>query len=79
YGFFSYSLFLFMVGFIHNAADQIAKKTSNIYAIILSSVLYVPLVFQIMDNQYTASKYLIYILMFSYVVYFTNVRRLRVM
>ncbi|EOT6688890.1 O133 family O-antigen polymerase [Escherichia coli] len=79
YGFFSYSLFLFMVGFIHNAADQIAKKTSNIYAIILSSVLYVPLVFQIMYNQYTASKYLIYILMFSYVVYFTNVRRLRVM
>ncbi|EFA7190914.1 TPA: oligosaccharide repeat unit polymerase [Escherichia coli] len=79
YGFFSYIVFHFLVGCIHNAADQIAKKTSNIYTVIFSSVLYVPLIFQIMDNQYTASKYLLYIMMFSYVLYFLNVRRLRIM
>ncbi|MFM5177107.1 oligosaccharide repeat unit polymerase [Aeromonas caviae] len=75
YGLTSYILFQFLIGLVHNTVDKIARRTKNSLAIVFSSVLYVPLVFQIMDNQYTASKYMLYIMGVSYIIYFIKSRR----
>ncbi|MGS3142946.1 O-antigen polymerase [Aeromonas sanarellii] len=76
YGMIAYILFQFFIGFIHNAMDSIARYSHNVFAILFSSVLYVPLVFQVMDDQYTASKYILYIMTISYVIYFFKSRKL---
>lgn len=65
YGFGCYFLFQFAIGFFHNYMDKVAKISHNPFALLFSAVLYVPLVFQVMDNQYTASKYIVYITVVS--------------
>lgn len=76
YGMYAYIAFQFVVGLIHNAIDRMARYSHNVFAIVFSSVLYVPLVFQIMDNQYTASKYMLYIMTLSYGLYFLKSRNI---
>ncbi len=75
YGMITYILFQFFIGFVHNAMDDIARYSHNILAVLFSAVLYVPLVFQVMDNQYTASKYILYIMTVSYFIYLIKSRK----
>ncbi|MEH3399128.1 oligosaccharide repeat unit polymerase [Enterobacter cloacae] len=74
YGMAAYIAFQFFIGMIHNAIDRVARTSHNVFAVVFSAVLYVPLVFQIMDNQYTASKYMLYIMTLSYFIYFMKSR-----
>lgn len=74
YGLYAYIAFQFFIGLIHNSIDKIARTSNNAFAVVFSAVLYVPLVFQIMDNQYTASKYMLYIMTLSYILYFIKSR-----
>ncbi|EMC9752141.1 oligosaccharide repeat unit polymerase [Enterobacter cloacae] len=76
YGMYAYIAFQFFIGLIHNAIDKIARTSNNVFAVVFSAVLYVPLVFQIMDNQYTASKYMLYIMTLSYMLYFIKSRNI---
>ncbi len=70
YGLFVFCVFCFFIGFIHNSVHSLANKSKNIYFVICSSVLYFPLIFQIMDDQYASSKYLLYIAIITYAIYF---------
>lgn len=76
YGLYAYIAFQFFIGLIHNAIDKVARTSNNVFAVVFSAVLYVPLVFQIMDNQYTASKYMLYIMTLSYILYFIKSRNI---
>ncbi|HCJ7367157.1 TPA: oligosaccharide repeat unit polymerase [Enterobacter hormaechei subsp. xiangfangensis] len=76
YGMAAYIAFQFFIGMIHNAIDRVARTSFNVFAVVFSAVLYVPLVFQIMDNQYTASKYMLYIMTLSYMLYFIKSRNI---
>jgi oligosaccharide repeat unit polymerase len=61
YGLPVFAFFMFFIGLVHNFLHQMAKNTKNIFYVIFSSILYFPLIFQIMDDQYISSKYLMWL------------------
>ncbi|POP43375.1 hypothetical protein CHU32_09860 [Superficieibacter electus] len=77
YGIIAYAVFNFFIGLIHNAVHQLARNSLNKMCIIISSVLYFPLIFQIMDDQYASSKYILWIVFFSYLLYKLNGYKLK--
>lgn len=68
YGVIGFSAFCMFIGMIHNGVHNVARLTKNTMFVICSSVLYFPLIFQIMDDQYTSSKYLLWIYAFTLVI-----------
>ncbi|HDC4402868.1 TPA: oligosaccharide repeat unit polymerase [Enterobacter cloacae] len=64
-GLLGYAFFMLFIGTLHNFFHQLARKTKSIYFVIFSSILYFPLFFQIMDDQYISSKYLLWLFFFT--------------
>lgn len=76
YGLAAFSLFCLLIGVIHNGAHSVARISKNIVFVICSSVLYFPLIFQIMDDQYTSSKYLLWLYAFTLIIVYSKRTRL---
>ncbi|POP47699.1 hypothetical protein CHU32_00710 [Superficieibacter electus] len=74
-GYIAYILTMFVIGFLHNGLHKIAKRRKNSLIIIFSSILYFPLVYQIINNQYTSSKYLVYLFGITYLFHFFRKRK----
>ncbi|EJE7027490.1 oligosaccharide repeat unit polymerase [Escherichia coli] len=72
YGLAAFSLFCMFIGIIHNGAHSVARISKNIIFVICSSVLYFPLIFQIMDDQYTSSKYLLWLYAFTLLIVYAK-------
>ena len=76
YGLAAFSIFCLLIGFIHNGVHIVARISKNIVFVICSSVLYFPLIFQIMDDQYTSSKYLLWLYIFTLIIVYSKRARL---
>lgn len=61
YGWVVFSLSLLLIGFFHNMLHTMGRKTKNPVVIIISALLYSPLVYQVINDQCFSSKYLVYL------------------
>lgn len=76
YGLAAFCIFCMLIGLIHNGVHSVAMISKNIIFVICSSVLYFPLIFQIMDDQYTSSKYLLWLYAFTLLIVYTKRTRI---
>lgn len=73
-GLFVFAIVMFLIGFVHNLIHKISKRDRNPFLVIISSLLFFPLVYQIINDQYTSSKYLVYLFVITFLLYFIKRR-----
>ncbi|HGH4596372.1 TPA: O-antigen polymerase [Enterobacter cloacae] len=73
-GWFVFAVVMFLIGFAHNLIHKISKRDRNPFLVIISSLLFFPLVYQIINDQYTSSKYLVYLFVITFFLYFIKRR-----
>lgn len=74
YGLFAFAIVMLLIGFVHNLIHKISKRDRNPFLVIISSLLFFPLVYQIINDQYTSSKYLVYLFAITFLLYFIKRR-----
>lgn len=74
---FIYMAIQFLIGYFHSGLNHMARRSKNPAAVAISAIMFYPLIFQMINNSYTSSKYLLYIITIFYFFYILKRKAIR--